>query len=298
MSARAEPWSFSILPDTQVYARYHPELFVAQTRWLADNAARLALAFVLHVGDVTDTASPAEWRVAHEAFAHLDRARVPYLVAPGNHDLEPGGSASSRDTELDQLYPPELAAAGETFLPGRMSNRWMLFDTPAGPWLGLALEFAPRERVLDWAREVVERHAPTPAVVVSHAHLYSDATRYDRATRKDQQWSPYVYGVARDEPIADGARVFERLVLPCPSIRFVVCGHVLNEGVARLSTMRPDGSRVHELCANYQTRDRGGNARLRLVTVDSARAVAHVRTYSPVSDTFETDDANEFVLPL
>jgi len=234
-------WTFAVLPDTQVYARYYPDLFAAQTRWLADHAARLGLAFVLHVGDVTDTGALEEWRVAREAFDHLDRAQVPYLIAPGNHDMGPGGTTTSRDTALDRLFPFDASRPGGTFEPGRASNRWALFDTPSGPWLAVALEFAPRERVVDWARRVVERHAPTPALLVSHAHLYSDATRYDRRTRLDQQWSPHTYGVARGEPIADGARVFERLVEPCSNIRFVLSGHVLNEGVARLSTTRADG---------------------------------------------------------
>jgi len=42
------------LPDTQIYADDHPELFDAQTTWIADQADALNIAFVTHLGEVVN----------------------------------------------------------------------------------------------------------------------------------------------------------------------------------------------------------------------------------------------------
>src|SRR5688572_13364192 len=90
-------WSIVVLPDTQYYARSYPESFAAQTAWIRDQADALDLQFVLHVGDITDGNSQAQWQVARDAFDTIE-GEVPYVLAPGNHDLGELGSARTRDT--------------------------------------------------------------------------------------------------------------------------------------------------------------------------------------------------------
>ena len=48
--------SFTVvaLPDTQNYAKDHPEIFMDQTRWIADNRDSLQIAFVTHLGDIVN----------------------------------------------------------------------------------------------------------------------------------------------------------------------------------------------------------------------------------------------------
>jgi hypothetical protein len=45
-------WSLAVLPDTQVYAEYHPGVFDAQTAWIRHNAKELDIIYVLHLGEV------------------------------------------------------------------------------------------------------------------------------------------------------------------------------------------------------------------------------------------------------
>jgi hypothetical protein len=83
----------ALLPDTQYYSLLYPGVFVAQTAFIARNARRFNIPYVLHLGDIVDTNSPDEWRLAREAMALLDGV-VPYALATGNHDYGPGGTAS------------------------------------------------------------------------------------------------------------------------------------------------------------------------------------------------------------
>ncbi len=290
------PWSFAVLPDTQIAVRDHPALFEAQTEWLATNVDA-GLRFVLHVGDITDHNDDREWDVAEAAIRRMD-GRIPYVLIPGNHDYGEGGSAFDRSTQLGDRFPLAEWQTQPTFggasRPDRPDSTYHVFETPEGPWLVLALEFAPTEATVVWAAGVLERHATLPAILLTHAYLYFDDTRYDEAI-DGQLWAPGSYVLAREEPVYDGQALYEALVETHPNVVLVFCGHTLGDGLARISTRRADGTYVHEVLANYQHQPNGGDGFLRVVEVypDEFR----VRTYSPPLDRFRRDPANEFVLP-
>ncbi len=113
--------------------------------------------------------------------------------------------------------------------------------------------------------------------------------------RPEQEWSPYDYGVA-SQGVNDGEDLFTQLISPHENIRLVVSGHVLNDGVGRLTSTRASGSIVHQILANYQERRLGGEGYLRLLEV--GRTQIQVRTYSPYLDQFLVGDDNQFVLPF
>jgi hypothetical protein len=84
-----EDFTIAVLPDTQFYSENYPEIFEAQTAWLAANAASLDLKLVLGVGDiVNDGDSAAQWQAADRAIKLLDEAGVAYMLAIGNHDYK------------------------------------------------------------------------------------------------------------------------------------------------------------------------------------------------------------------
>jgi hypothetical protein len=211
---------------------------------------------------------------------------VPYVVALGNHDYGPGGDGGTRDTGMTR------------WLPGRSENSWVRLETPDGPWLVVALEFAPRDAAVAWARDVLREHADAQAAVVTHAYLYSDGTRYSRE-RDDQHWAPHRYGVAKHPDGAhDGEELYRALIAPSPNVRFVFSGHVLNEGAARRTDVRADGNVCHQILANYQHRREGGASFLRIVRFEDGGTRAVVRTYSPHLDEHWDDDLNAFELDL
>ena len=288
---------FVILPDTQIYSLEYPEIFDAQTRWIAEQHEALNIRFVLHEGDITDRNTPDEWARARAAMARLDGV-VDYALVPGNHDYGTGGSADRRETPLADYFPLSEWQArpsfGGSYEADRVDSTYHVFDTPEGPWLILALEFGTRPEVLAWADGIAAAH-DMPTVVLTHAYLYSDGTRYDHTSRSDQLWSPYSYGMASEGAgVSDAEETYAALVVRHPRIALVLSGHVLNEGVARQTSVRPDGSRVHEVLANFQHRNRGGDGFLRIVEVFPDRF--QVRTYSPYLDEERHDDAHEFTL--
>jgi 3',5'-cyclic AMP phosphodiesterase CpdA len=135
------PWTFAVLPDTQVYLDRYPDVWVAQTQWLADHAAALDLRLIIHVGDVTEWNTPAEWQRAAIGFAELE-AVAPLVVVPGNHDYDVSRERASgcrpRGRPTADVRPTPAAVRGRP-----VDNHYQRLGSTA-TWLG-SLE-KPRRR--------------------------------------------------------------------------------------------------------------------------------------------------------
>ncbi len=57
-----------------------------------------------HLGDITETASDAEWEVAKAAFARLD-GKAPYLPTPGNHHYCSLASGATHRSPYTNFFP-------------------------------------------------------------------------------------------------------------------------------------------------------------------------------------------------
>jgi hypothetical protein len=304
-SATAPAVTVVVLPDTQYYASTYPSIFTAQTRWIAEQRTARHIEAVLHVGDVVDTYnSPSQWTVANASMRILD-GLLPYVLVPGNHDTDP-----NRDGLMNSYFAPAtMPWITGTMVPGRIDNNYALVDIGPRQWLVLGLEFGPRDAVLTWADSILKTYPDRPAIVVTHAYLYHDGNRYDLAVSGSdtaqlnyQYWIPQYYGYTASQGINDGEQIWQKLIVPNPNVRLVFSGH--DTGAARLTSTRPDGSRVHQMLSDYQwlyagtAADLGGSGYLRTLEFDYDNKEIRVRTYSPYLDLSLTDDANQFTVSL
>jgi len=315
-SVPAAEFSFVVLPDTQYYSSSWPDIFAAQTRWIVEKREARQIAFVLHTGDVVDSDLPAQWDPASQAL-HLLDGEIPYAMTAGNHDYF---NLADRMGLINTYFPPshftQYPWFGGTFEPGHLENSFSLFAAGGGRWLILALEFGPRDEVLAWADSVLKAFHDTPAIVITHAYLYRDGSRYDASRSPQQQFNPHAY-VMMGQPgttINDGEEMWRKLIAVNSNVKLVFSGHdvsgnSLPPGTAsRLTSARADGTMVHQVLANYQTclgapcttygdaTVRGGNGFLRIMRFSPTDGIS-VSTYSPYLDESLHDDANEFVLP-
>lgn len=102
------PFTIAILPDTQHYTKENPaSTYFAQTQWIIDHQSEENIRFVIHLGDITEDNTTYQWKIADNAHERLDRAGIPYIVVPGNHD-NPNPGYGNRDTSLfNQYFGPE-----------------------------------------------------------------------------------------------------------------------------------------------------------------------------------------------
>ena len=298
-------FTVALLPDTQFYCEQHPQILHAQTRWLAEHAAERRIAFALHLGDVTNRNSPEQWGVARDAFARLED-RLPYAMALGNHDLGAGGEAADRSTLYADFFPPDAVRSRRGFLaamptePDRLENSAWRFPAGGRDWLVLVLEFGPRAAVLAWAADVRAAHPGLPAIVVTHAHLYHDDTRYDwQAKGPRQAGNPHSYGVAgHPGGVHDGEQVWQALVSRHDSIVLVVNGHVGGDGLGRLESASGGGHAVQQMLVNFQMLPHGGDGWLRLLEFSADGRTVRARDYSPTLDRWGKGPDHDFTIAL
>ena len=298
------PWvpgsfTLAVLPDTQVYAMSYPKHFMAQAQWIVDHRVDRNIKYMLHLGDIVNNNNEPQWEVAQRALSLLD-GKVPMALAPGNHDYGPGGSASTRDTLLNRYFPFDRykSTLGGWFEEGRLDNTWHTFRGWDRDWLVIALEFGPRDEVVAWADQVAAQHRDKLGIVITHAFVFSDSTRYDH-TKAKQAWNPHDYPTAKlPGGVNDGEELWLKLVSRHPNRMLAMNGHVLNDGLGYLVTPGAAGQPVHQILSNYQMKTEGGEAYLRLMEFLPDKKTVQVKSYSPSLDKYKTEPDNQFVIEL
>lgn len=298
-------YSVVVLPDTQMYAWKHPHVYRAQTEWIAANAKRYNIAYVIHVGDITQNNVAPEWKVALDAHRAMADA-VPCAVVPGNHDLGPGGKAAARDTLMSDYFTVadfrKLPSFGGVYdkEPERIENNFHLFTAGGRKWLILGLEFGPRDDVLRWANEVVARHPDRSVIMVTHAYLRPDNNRFNRWLKLGPQKRAAGldnYALSKsDAGFNDGEDMWNKLVSKHANMTFVLSGHVCYTGLLKSKGER--GNTVHQLLVDYQRDPNGGNGYLRLLQFAPDGVTVKVEDYSPFLDRASEQPGGAFELKL
>lgn len=297
VNASRGEFTLVLLPDTQRYSRLHPAIFLSQTNWIKQQRDALNIRFVLHLGDITDKRNDREWRVADEAMSVLDDW-VPYIVVPGNHDIEEADPTSKY--RLIKLAPRYNAV----FTPRRFKdkpwygghkgitndNNYVYFNAGGRDYMILGLEFGPTDEVLEWANQIVTANADRRVIVVTHSYMYSDDTRVGEG----DDGSPHKHHPEWN----DGEEMWEKFVRRHENIFMVVSGHITAGTAGRLSSIGDHGNVVHQMLSNYQMLENGGNGWLRILKFVPGQKKLIVRTWSPWLGRFDDDPKQSFELDI
>ena len=280
-------FSIAVLPDTQYYAQLHPDIFHKQTQWVADNAARQNIKFVLQLGDVTQTAADVEWEVARDSFKILEN-KVPWASAPGNHDYGGNLQIITHRSAFSVWFPPAIFQAMPTFggvydkQREKADNQWHHFDAGGHKWLIMGLEFSPRADVLRWAGEVAAAHPDHSVIVFTHAYLDPRTNQHIKLSaaygkKKDGQAAPL------EKPdVSQGEDIWQKVAFKNPNVVMVICGHA---GYANHTTSNDEtGHAVQELVVDYQGDVNGGNGWMRLLQFLPDGKTVRTRDFSPWID--------------
>lgn len=301
-----DSFTIAVLPDTQNYSQKFPDQFHAQTEWLVKNQADRNIVAVLHLGDVTNNNTPAEWEVAQAAMQKLD-GKLPYFMALGNHDYSQGGSCKDRTTLYNDYFKLEKYSQLPTFggvydkEPEKLENVYHTFDAGGRKFLVIALEFGPRADVVRWAAEVAAKHADREAILITHAYMFNDETRYDwKKYGAKQTWNPHSYPVAKAtaDDVNDGEELWNNLVAKSENFICTLNGHVLGDGLGRTITSTPAGREVPQMLVNFQMKPNGGDGWMRLMEFQADGTTVEVRDYSPTRGEMNESTQNRFTLSL
>lgn len=304
-AARAEPFVFVSLPDTQRYAEDlrppHPmaldpqgtyRYFVDQTRWIVDHADEQRIRCVIHLGDVVQTASePAQWERAKTAMNVIDDAGIPYGVCLGNHDLS-RDRKHPYDTFLAYFGPKTFAEKpwfGGASPQG--TSTYFTIDHEDVTFLFLQLSYATPRADVDWASELLDNNRDKIAIVSTHGYLWDSALAAGRyGERVEFPLMPGRAKLDRNEKLEGSMtsqEFYESFVQKHPNILMVQCGH------SGLDWYRTDGTNgaglpVVEALTDYQILPNGGQGYLRIYSIDPQAGTLTALTYSPTHDRYRT----------
>lgn len=295
VEAGREEFTLVLLPDTQRYTLFNPAMFFSQTHWICENQKALNLRFVIHLGDIVDDNTDAEWRVADQAMSLLD-GQVPYLVLPGNHDFEKHPEQGWR-----MKYAPKYNAVfsprrfmGQPWYGGHRGitndNNYCFFNAAGREFMIVALEYGPTDDVLEWAGALLRAHPEKRVIVATHSYMYDDNTRLGPG----DEYSPHKSHASYN----DGEQMWDKFVRKHPNIFMVVSGHVKGKGTGRLTSKGDHGNVVHQMLSNYQQLESGGDGWLRILKFIPGEKKLLVRTYSPWLQKFDLDPQQSFDLEL
>jgi len=284
-------FTIAVLPDTQFYSRYATTdesqqfqkaygstPYDAQTQWIADNAAKYGIRFVIHLGDVVDQQNkPNQWIIADAAMKKLEDAKVPYSILAGNHDVitdydyhNPWDQNSGTDAQRTlnsepylKWFPSSRAAQQSTFRERDSSgfHEYHIFQANGVKFMVLSLSWRISDGAIAWARDVIDRNPALPVILSNHQLLNIDS---DGLSPLETDY---------------GKMLWENLIRDKDQIFMTLNGHY--HGAAYLSKTNNFGNPVHQMVVDYQMDYQGGNAMMRLYEVDFTNNKIDVMSFSP-----------------
>ena len=293
------PGEFTIaaLPDTQFYSKSYPQIFTAETQWIANHAQQMNIQLVVGLGDIVDGGGEGyQWQNADLAYRILD-GKVPYIAAIGNHDYDQNNpSGRTAYTKNFNAYFGPQRYAGKSWYKGQFpsgsnENFYSIMTLGGKQYLILVLEVFPRNSALGWASAVMKNHPGIDTIVVTHAYTYYDSTRMDRCDSN----SAGSFAVAQDN---DGEQIWEKFASKYTNITMVLSGHVVQgDGTGRRTDMGVNGNLVNAMLSDYQSWANGGDGYIRLITIKPALNQVVVRTYSPYLNQWLTSSHHQYTVP-
>ena len=282
---RGREFMVVVLPDTQIYAEFHPETFESQLRWIAEHADEYRIVFVTHVGDIVESANQeAEWDVARAAYEYLDDLDIPHGLTLGGHDFTPDSNGFSHeyDSSCSASTSVDCDAVGfmTRFGPERYEGRaWYSGASPTGRSSyqtveveGLKLLFLhllqdPPPVEVEWANAVLDANPDALAHVTTHRYMY------DYRLTRTLPFPLYALPGGRFPSLlydgiyyTDGLQadqIFEEVIAIHPNVWAVHCGHV--DAEFRQTSQNEAGLPVYENLVDFQDMADGGGGWLRLL---------------------------------
>jgi hypothetical protein len=269
VAAHGQAFTIIAIPDTQNYSQSNSATFNSQTQWIVDNKASQNIAFVTHLGDITNVGTDtAQWGVANTAMSKLDGV-VPYSACFGNHDVywdSTGGTGIANC----KAYFGDSRYAGKSWYLGASTDGLSFaqkFTASGYTIMNINLPFTPSSADLAWAQGIINANLNVPTMISTHDYL----------------------NVGGRDSVGDN--IYNTLVKSNTQIFMTLNGHYHGEN-RQLSTNA--GGNVLEMLSDYQDYPNGGNGYLRQIQFDPTAGKINVKTYSTTLQAFETDANSQF----
>ncbi len=236
--------TFVFIPDTQNDTTSASHI----SKWIVENKDKENIIGVMGLGDITNNNNSTQWNAAKSGFDTL-KGVVPYVFTSGNHDIANGRNVTNFNTYFPYAdWEPYMDGF---FEEGKIDNMYTLTeDVNGNKYMLLAIEFQPRDAVIDWANEVVSAHKDYKVIISTHGYQ-----SYNYTSKKNTYISSNEYETLVGTDANMGIDIWEKFASQHENVISVVCGHVYHEDIHATTATGVNGNKVREIIANAQITD-------------------------------------------
>lgn len=268
-------YSLCLVGDTQIEAHYDTDSFPYIYDWIVENAKKKKMAYVIGLGDIVDKNPDEEWQLAYENIIKLNGV-VPYSLVRGNHDSI---------QKLNELFYKDwyTRTCDGLFEQGHIENSFRTFRAGKTDYLIMTLEYGPRDVVLDWAAEVLERYPNHKAIITTHAYMTRDGSRLDA---EDYHSPTY------EKRENNGEDMWNKVFSQYANVFMIICGHIDCETVVVNQEKGVHGNIVTQILIDMQGislreyKQSGALGSVTMLYFNEDGTMAEMETYSTVRELF------------
>lgn len=281
-------FTLAVMPDTQYYTDNNGQYinnWRAQANWIVTNRATENIAYVAHVGDVTQLfdSQEYEWvladgvmKIIENPVTTLLQHGVSWGAVPGNHDLNSSGNRGSNDY-YNKYFGPKRFAGRPYFGGGITANdnhcSYTLFSAGGLDFVVVNLRHRPTDTMISWGDSILKQFPNRRGIVTSHEIINDNGAGW----------------TGQGQAIFDGLK-------NNPNLFLMLCGHKHEATGENRRSDVVSGRTIHTIVQDYQDRSAGGGAWFRLYKFSPANNTISARTVQATTGNFETDANSQFTI--
>lgn len=286
----AKDYTFAIIPDPQIMARWRQETISSISKYLIDyntkNAGKVAM--TICVGDNMDNYSNNAGKTIDQQlgamkaeYDKLYNAGIRWVTTPGNHDYDDNFTKTRNLTHYNRYFSyAELSTYsywGGAYQEGQTQNAYYKFEVAGIKYLIISVEFGADDNVLVWANEVVAAHPDHRVIVYSHALIGGDGEVIDSTKAHGAE----TYGAAKLVGANNPDKMYDKFILKHKNIFMAFSGHVAADDIFKKELVGEHGNVVSSFLIDAQgVMCGGGDSLLGMFTIDELNQTVSVNYVS------------------
>ncbi|MBQ4060665.1 MAG: metallophosphoesterase [Bacilli bacterium] len=235
-------YSMVVIPDTQILVERHPEVYYELIQWIIDNKETYNIQAVMHMGDIVNTNTNAQWEIAKQGLDKLNETDIAWMPMMGNHD-----NATYFNQYFDyQTYGENKPYFGGSYQDGKLDHTYWYVSVKNREYVILSLGWAPSYDVLVWAEEIILANQDKNIIINCHAYMNSDNTLLSNGDAHCP--SSYIHGYPNGDDVWNTFKKYNNVVL-------ALGGHISSPNIAKYVDTNGLNKEVHSLLVDNQNED-------------------------------------------
>lgn len=263
-------YSMVALPDTQFLSQKYPDSYKKLIQWIVDHEETYSIQAVMHLGDMVNSNTDAQWAACTSAMNQLNRSGIAWMPMRGNHD-----DSNWFNTNFPfEEYGSNRSWFVDSYEDGKLDQSCWEVSCGGRDYLIFSMGYAPSQGAIAWAEEIIQDNPDKNVILTAHAFMYWDGTHIDPVEDCDSPaWENC------------GQQIWEQLGAKYPNVVLGLGGHIGYPDLSGRTDKNGAGKEVTSILCDAQGMDDTYNlAMMMLLTFHEDSNEVDVNWYSVCND--------------